>query len=82
LGVCVQNSWGKFNPFYRRYIKIEALPPNTTGSTYEALACMSDKAGDLLFYTNNCTVFDKNHEVMENGEGLNPGRDAGPTGVV
>ena len=55
-------------------LKIEALPPNTTGSTYEALACMSDKAGDLLFYTNNCTVFDKNHEVMENGEGLNPGQ--------
>ena len=55
-------------------LNVEALPPNTTGSTYEALACMSDKDGDLLFYTNNCTVFNKNHEAMENGEGLNPGQ--------
>ena len=45
----------------------------TGGRAREALACMSDKEGNLLFYTNNCTVFNKNHEVMENGEGLNPG---------
>lgn len=46
----------------------------TDGRAREALACMSDKEGNLLFYTNNCTVFDKNYEVMENGEGLNPGQ--------
>ena len=46
----------------------------TDGRAREALACMSDKEGNLLFYTNNCTVFNKNHEAMENGEGLNPGQ--------
>jgi hypothetical protein len=46
----------------------------TDGRAREALACMSDKEGNLLFYTNNCTVFNKNHQVMENGEGLNPGQ--------
>ncbi len=46
----------------------------TVGRAREALACMSDKSGNLLFYTNNCTVFDRNHAVMEAGKGMNPGQ--------
>lgn len=53
-------------------LQISALG-TTEGRTRTALACMSDKEGNLLFYTNNCTIFNKNHEIMENGEGLNPG---------
>ena len=53
-------------------LNISALG-TTDGRSREALACMSDKEGNLLFYTNNCTVFNKNHQRMENGEGLNPG---------
>ncbi|MCO6493558.1 MAG: hypothetical protein J5I98_34375, partial [Phaeodactylibacter sp.] len=34
---------------------------------------MSDKNGNLLFYTNGCSVANFNHEIMENGEDLNPG---------
>ncbi|MFN0015229.1 MAG: T9SS type A sorting domain-containing protein [Saprospiraceae bacterium] len=54
-------------------LQISALD-TTDGRAREALACMSDKGGNLLFYTNNCTIFDKNHHVMDNGEGLNPGQ--------
>jgi len=46
----------------------------TDGRAREALACMSDKDGNLLFYTNNCSIFNKNHEVMENSGGMNPGQ--------
>ncbi|HAD14922.1 MAG TPA: hypothetical protein DCF33_21045, partial [Saprospirales bacterium] len=42
---------------------------NSSGRAREALACMSDSSGNLLFYTNNCTVIDKNHQIMEGGEG-------------
>lgn len=31
---------------------------------------ISDDQGNLLFYTNGQTVWNKNHQVMENGEGL------------
>ena len=31
-------------------------------------ASISDKLGNLLFYTNGQTVWNKNHTIMENGE--------------
>ena len=31
---------------------------------------ISDRNGELLFYTNGQTVWNRNHEIMENGEGL------------
>ncbi|MFT4760698.1 MAG: hypothetical protein ACI9XO_003748 [Paraglaciecola sp.] len=36
-------------------------------------ATISDNNGDLLFYTNGCAIANKNHEIMPNSEGLNPG---------
>lgn len=33
-------------------------------------ASMSDKQGNLLFYTDGATIWNKNHEIMQNGEGL------------
>lgn len=67
------NLGGNMLSFDGDSLNISALG-TTEGRAREALACMSDRAGNLLFYTNNCTVFDKNHEVMDNGEGLNPGQ--------
>ena len=32
-----------------------------------------DKSGTLLFYTNGLKVANKQHDVMENGDGLSPG---------
>jgi hypothetical protein len=36
-------------------------------------AVMSDENGGLLFYTNGCAIYNKHHEVMENGGSLNEG---------
>ncbi|MCC7244298.1 MAG: T9SS type A sorting domain-containing protein [Saprospiraceae bacterium] len=83
--VCAQNRHDKNWVFPRLHLggnmlffdgdtlNISALGA-TEGRAREALACMSDKDGHLLFYTNNCTVFDRNHNIMENGEGMNPGQ--------
>ncbi|WP_303317808.1 T9SS type B sorting domain-containing protein [Flavivirga abyssicola] len=43
----------------------------TTGG---AIASISNGKGDLLFYTDGITVWDKNHSIMPNGEGLKGGR--------
>ena len=34
---------------------------------------ISDKEGNLLFYSNGCMIFNADHEIMANGNGLNPG---------
>lgn len=36
----------------------------------EACASVADEAGSLLFYTDGLTVWNKNHNVMDNGTGL------------
>ena len=38
--------------------------------TFEGSATISDENGNLLFYTDGSTVWDKNHDVMTNGSGL------------
>ncbi|MBS1609919.1 MAG: gliding motility-associated C-terminal domain-containing protein [Bacteroidetes bacterium] len=35
-----------------------------------ACSSISDTAGNLLFYTNGITVYNRNHKVMQNGDGL------------
>ncbi|WP_348811681.1 T9SS type B sorting domain-containing protein [Flavobacterium maritimum] len=39
-------------------------------STAEGCASISDKNGNLLFYTDGSLVYDKSHQVMPNGSGL------------
>lgn len=39
-------------------------------SQFEGVATMSDSTGQLLFYTNGITVYNRNHQVMVNGTGL------------
>lgn len=34
---------------------------------------MADSLGKLLFYTNGCDIFNKNDNIMENGNDINPG---------
>ncbi|WP_420572496.1 T9SS type B sorting domain-containing protein [Kordia sp.] len=45
----------------------------TDGSlnTLEGCASISDSDGDLLFYTDGITVWNRNHQIMTNGTGLN-----------
>lgn len=46
--------------------------PLTNGAlnTAEGCAAVSDKNGNLLFYTDGSFVYDKNHNLMPNGAGL------------
>ena len=37
-------------------------------------ASISDSLGNLLFYTNGCYIANAEHEMMENGDSLNPGQ--------
>lgn len=37
---------------------------------YESSACISDKNGNLLFYTDGNTIWNKNHQIMSNGDKL------------
>ncbi|MEO1652583.1 MAG: hypothetical protein AAFU64_03470, partial [Bacteroidota bacterium] len=39
-------------------------------NTNEGCSSISDQNGNLLFYTNGIQVWNRNHEVMSNGEGL------------
>ncbi|HNA40630.1 MAG TPA: T9SS type A sorting domain-containing protein [Saprospiraceae bacterium] len=34
---------------------------------------MSDEAGELIFYSNGCSIFNSNYQVMDSGNHLNPG---------
>ncbi|MBF4986132.1 PKD domain-containing protein, partial [Nonlabens mediterrranea] len=49
-----------------------AVTPVTNGQldTFEGCASISDSNGNLLFYTDGITVFDRNHLIMQNGQGL------------
>jgi len=31
------------------------------------------ETGELMFYTNGCRIMGKNHDIMENGDSINPG---------
>ncbi len=46
--------------------------PDLSSSMYAAEGCgvMSDTQGNLLFYSNGISVWNKNHQVMPNGTGL------------
>lgn len=39
-------------------------------NTNEGCASLSNSNGDLLFYTDGITIWNKNHQVMQNGAGL------------
>ncbi len=47
------------------YRELDLRTTNTT---------MSDAEGNLIFYSNGCKVFNANHELMENGDDINPGQ--------
>lgn len=48
------------------------VTPLTDGNLYTREGCtsISDENGNLLFYTDGSTVFNKNHDIMLNGTGL------------
>ncbi|MFA5815529.1 MAG: hypothetical protein WC865_07905, partial [Bacteroidales bacterium] len=59
-----QNAGLDFNQYYPK--------PLTDGkiTTREGVATICDKDGQLLFYTDGQTVYNRNHDVMMDGDGL------------
>lgn len=53
--------------------KININYSKTTHSFESDFASISDNAGNLLLYTNGCMIADSNHQIITNGDGLNPG---------
>ncbi len=58
--------------------------PLTNGmiNTIEGVATIADKSGNLLFYTDGSTIWDKNHAVMTNGTGLTGNSSSTQSGII
>jgi len=51
-------------------------------NTYEGCTSISDATGNLLFYTDGSTVYNRNHVIMPNGTGLLGGASSTSSGIV
>lgn len=49
---------------------------------FEGVSSISDSDGNLLFYTNGMTIYNRNHEVMQNGNGLLGHNSSTQSGVI
>ncbi len=57
-----------FSPVNVQTVKtVERFASEGSGTT------MSDSAGNLIFYTSGCYVVNAAHEIMQNGDSINPG---------
>ncbi len=50
--------------------------------THEGVASICDAAGDILFYTDGSTVYNRNHQVMQNGTDLDGHWSAGQSCII
>jgi gliding motility-associated-like protein len=79
----IDNNW-----FFGNYAAINFSnnePQEVVGSalaTLEGSASISDENGNLLFYTNGVTVWNKHNQVMENGTGLNGHRSTTQSALI
>jgi gliding motility-associated-like protein len=56
----------------------------TNGAIFTSEGCstISDQYGDILFYTNGVTVWNKNHSTMQNGTGLQGNSSSTQSSIV
>jgi hypothetical protein len=52
---------------------VQVVPAALAFNFESTMAVRSDSAGQLLFYSNGCAIANRNHQIMPNGAGLNPG---------
>ncbi len=71
-----QNSGLDFNSGIAQVLEDGAL------STFEGVSSISDYNGNLLFYTDGMTVYNKNHSIMSNGSGLAGHSSSTQSGVI
>jgi len=55
---------------------------NGSMSAVEGCATLSDENGSLVMYTNGETIWNKNHNIMANGTGLNGSYSASQSGMI
>lgn len=55
---------------------------NSSMNGFEGCASVSDRAGNLLFYTDGATVWNKNHAIMDNGTGLGSSNSAAQSALI
>jgi len=58
------------------------VEPGGQIQTEEGCSSISDVCGNLLFYTNGVTVYNKNHQVMQNGTGLKGDDSSTQSGII
>ena len=61
------------------------VPVNVPGgmiNSSEGVTSISDASGNLLFYSDGVTVFDRNHAVMPNGSGLFGGTSSSQSAIA
>ncbi|MDR2138697.1 MAG: VCBS repeat-containing protein, partial [Tannerella sp.] len=58
------------------------LPASAMTNQYEGVFGMSDANGNLLFYSNGMTVWNRNHQVMTNGTALTGNSSSAQSGIV
>ncbi len=67
-------------------ISFTSSPPsaiiNSQMSTYEGCASICSPTGNLQFYTDGTTVWNKNHLVMDSGTGLNGSSSATQSSII
>ena len=51
-------------------------------NTREGCASISDDRGNLLFYTDGVTIWNKNHDIMPNGTGLHGDSSSAQSGII
>ncbi|MCX6278170.1 MAG: PKD domain-containing protein, partial [Bacteroidetes bacterium] len=73
---------GEFNKWYfgvNAGIDFNSTPPvGLSGSAMNTMytsACVTDSLGNLLFYSQGLSVYNRNHQVMPNGNGLFGGQN-------
>ena len=61
-------------------VGFNTVPPsillNSTAVSWYETACISDSAGNLLFYTNGTYIYNRDHSIMMNGYGFFGGSQA------
>ncbi|HEX5111502.1 MAG TPA: dockerin type I domain-containing protein [Saprospiraceae bacterium] len=58
------------------------IPLKGALSTIEGCASISDNAGNLLFYTDGTTAWDRNHDTMPNGKNLLGGYSSSQSAII
>ncbi len=51
-------------------------------NTYEGCSSISDKYGHLMLYTDGITIWNKEHKIMENGQGLHGHPSSTQSGII